>query len=220
MGFSPMIEPDVHERQARRFRDDDAARIIDHAIRLDAARKSGMSVEDLHDIAREIGIAPDSVDDALRALEASGWVPGTATEAAAVAPPDERPRWGPRIARALRLVLVPLAGLVGGLASSGYVVGPPGSADLNGGTALTALLVGGSLALFLHHRRRRAVRSYQLDLLCLWGGFTVGWLLSHDSLDIESFAVLAGGWLALAAFGRWGLARRADPQADEVIPVA
>ena len=98
-----MTEPSLRDPSRRRFRDDDAARILDHAIRLDAARKSGMSVDDLHEIAREIGIAPDAVDDALRALEASGWTPEAPplSEAVALAPgageDDPRPR---RVVRA------------------------------------------------------------------------------------------------------------------------
>jgi hypothetical protein len=222
-----MSEQSLRDPSRRRFRDDDAARILDHAIRLDAARKSGMSVDDLHDIAREIGIAPDSVDDALSALEAAGWTPEAppalqqdATSSGA--PEDDRAPLRARIARAMRVAFIPVVGLVAGGASSDYVVGPPGPAQgFDVGTVLSTLLVGGSVALLLYHWRHRSRRDYQVDLVSLWGGFVVGWLVAHDALDLQSFAFMSGSWLALALFGRWMLSRRPheDPS-DEIITVA
>jgi hypothetical protein len=211
-----------HDSMTRRFRDDEASRILDHAIRIDAARRTGMTVNDLHDIAREIGISPQAVDDALHALEASGWRPekSTGLDSAPVSLMDDdlvvQPsRWRSRLAHWLRPVILPLIGMIGGVTTSDYVVDLMHPQPLlSGGTAYSTLLVGGSIALLVHHWRRGTHRRFQVDLIGLWSGFVIGWLIAHESLGVESFVVMGGAWAGLALIGRWALGYISDDQGE------
>ena len=157
------------------FGEADVAEILERAIRLDGARDSRVTVDQLREAALEVGVSPAAFAEALEAFgrERS---PAEDSPDEPVAPPS---RFRGPIRTALSLAFGATLGTV-----AGVVDGP----FLNEETwALSAiLLAGASLRLVLSHRRDKALLPYIVDVIWLWSSFAAAVALITNFLPEES----------------------------------
>ena len=183
--------------------------ILERAIQLDAQRPGDTTLAELQRVAQELNVSSGSLMEAIRELQTKAVTPPPATEAkpaapVAVEPPLKRSWW--------RTAAIAL----GSMAFAAFNVGDsPGHPEPS-----VFLLFFASIALIIAHRRSRTPRAYQRDLLALFGGVVLGWVIS-DGRDTEAvvylstfswmFASTVGGWLT-----RWR--RRGHDSATEPAP--
>jgi hypothetical protein len=206
------------------------ARLFRRAAEMDAARGTRVAVDDLRQIARDLGISSESFEAALHEVRLA--VPGTGSPAGvAVAGQGAKPRLHRVLDRAVRMVrsaAVATAGLVLGFV--GPASNPWEFRRVRDGWALlrdpdgivtvmafgiTALL---GVAMMLVHRRDRTPLHYQLDALMLWGMFTQGVFLGHGRYLDDVFSTSLVVWLGYSLVGGYLVFR--GPRASPTHPSA
>ena len=167
--------PSSRDIVTKRFGEDTAQQILSRAVELDDRRKSGLSVDQLKQVANDLGVSAEAVN---RAIAESG------------EPSHRSPKaissewWRPTlIAAGLGLGV----GAVLRLFPTGNHH-PDVPAQLALGTAVLAALM-----LMVRYRDRHQGWMLQAALLGLWSGFAVGFVLG-GRLILDALPVCALGW--------------------------
>jgi hypothetical protein len=202
-----------------RLPDEVARRLIDRAIALDAARKSSVSVGELRELAHELGLAPESLDDALRELTTlelrAPLEPALTLPRAIRSLVDRFNAWVTRYWRWIRPTIVGLGGLELGVIARELDRVNGATSDLHVTLDVTVAVGVASLLLALYHRGRRRAGDYQRDLVVLWGTFGAGWSLANGGV-VEGIALLAlASWLGLSGIGALIVSWPSDRATDE-----
>lgn len=183
-----------------RLAEDDLRRILERAARLDAERVTGVTVEDLRQIAAETGISPEALALALREA-AEGDLPAPPAPSKRTVEP--RSESNTPLGKLLRRVpgWIRTVGIAWGSTIAGFFGSLSAEELPNGEMVLVAsfvLMVWGAIELSVFHRKRGSLLTYERDLLALWLPFsTIGALL----VDEEFFLVGALIWACLAVLG-------------------
>jgi hypothetical protein len=174
------------------FGEADVAEILERAIKLDGARDTRVTVEQLREAALEVGVSPTAFSQALAEFGREHTPPEEA-------PPTDKP--APRFRSAIRTGLaVAFGGILG--ATAGIMDGPYLSEET--GALAAILLAGASLRLVLSHRKEKALLPYIGDVIWLWSSFVVAVGLDKNFLGDESIigavlgitvASVVGGWI-------------------------
>src|SRR5687767_8850600 len=171
---SPLNERVLTDQQARK--------LLERAIQLDARRAGDTTLAELRKVAQELNISPAAFSDALRELETKAVTtnPPAAAPVAASAPPElskaDRGSWWRKLAIGAAAFLA--AALTGRNAEEPAIV----------------VLTVAALILMLHHRRRKTPGEFQQELLALFAPFSLGWFAAHGPREIEFIYALALGW--------------------------
>jgi len=200
----PGTTEDPAPPERMRLAEDDLRRILERATRLDAERVTGVTVEDLRQIAAETGISPEALALALREA-AEGELPAS--------PPAPKRAMEPRVEPATPFgkVLRRLPGWIRTTAIAwastitGFFAALSATELQNGEVLLVSsfvVLVWGAIELSVFHRKRGSLITYERDLLALWLPFaTVGSLLGGPGSAEEYFLVSALFWAVFAVLG-------------------
>ena len=143
------------------FGETDVAEILDRAIKLDGARDTRVTVEQLREAALEVGVSPAAFSQALVEFGRELTPPKDAA-------PADVPvsRFRSAIRTGLAVAFGATLGTTAGILDGPYLSGETG--------ALAAiLLAGASLHLVLSHRKEKALLPYIVNLIWLWSSFLV-----------------------------------------------
>jgi hypothetical protein len=182
----------------------EVAEILERAIRLDGARDTRVTVEQLREAALEVGVSPAAFTEALAEFGREH----APTEAGA--PVDSSVS---RFRSALRTGLGVAFGATLG-ATAGIMDGPYLSEET---WALSAiLLAGASLRLVLSHKKEKALLPYLVDVIWLWSSFAVAVALVTNALGEESIIATLAGIILSSVVGGWilrmtGKTERSEP---------
>jgi hypothetical protein len=175
---SPLNERVLTDQQARK--------LLERAIQLDARRAGDTTLAELRKVAQELNISSTAFADALRELEGKAVAPA-APAAVPVTIPEPQPE--PARRRSWwRPLAIGVASFVG--------------AAMSGRNDEAALIVvfAASVALLLHHWRRKTPGEFQAELLALWAPFTLGWSMGQPGGE-EAIYFLILAWLASSTIG-------------------
>jgi imidazolonepropionase-like amidohydrolase len=169
------------------FSDQQARRLLERAIQLDAKRAGDTTLAELKRVAQELNISSAAFADALRELEGKAVAPATP-----VAPLAVKPEPGPAVSERAnwwRPLGIGIASFFG--------------AAMAGRNEEAALMVAfaATVALILHHRHRKTPGQFQLELLALWGPFSLGWLAAAGPRGMSEVYALIVAWLASSTIG-------------------
>ena len=179
----------------RRIPEDEARKILDRALLLDRAERSGLTVDELRHMASEMGVAPAALERALRDVapdrdEGRDQSRETWDEGFTAAFSWRLPGW-PR--RALIGAPAFLWGILARVMDDGL-----GDEAL---VAMVGAVFGAVLALVMHHRRKGTLLGFQLDTFSLWAAFAVGYLVVYGRVLDDVVSSVAGFWTGSALVG-------------------
>ena len=183
----------------------EVAEILERAIKLDGARDAHVTVDQLREVALEVGVSPAAFSEALVEFGREH------------TPPEEPPVPELPVSRFrswIRTVLgVAFGGILGAIA--GIMDGP----YLHEETWALAviLLSGASLSLVLSHKREKALLPYVIDVIWLWSSFAVVTALVTDYLGEESIIATLAGITLASVVGGWILKKSAKDEATEKV---
>ena len=192
------------QKDERVFSDQDARRLLERAIQLDAKRAGDTTLAELKRVAEELNISPRAFEDALRELESKAVAKVDAIQPARVsepAPTAHRKSWW-------RPLAIAITSFVGGVISVG-----PGSNEEVG----LFVAVAATAALMVHHRFKKTPDEFQKELLALWAPYGLSWFLAEGPDDVILILLLA--WLASSTIGGFIVRfkppwRKPDPPID------
>jgi hypothetical protein len=169
----------------------EVAEILERAIRLDGARDTRVTVEQLREAALEVGVSPAAFSEALAEF-------GREHAPTETGGPVDSPV--SRFRSALRTGLGVAFGATLG-ATAGIIDGP----FLHEETwALSAiLLAGASLRLVLSHKKEKALLPFVVDVIWLWSSFLVAVALVTNALGQESITATLAGIIISSVVGGW-----------------
>jgi hypothetical protein len=169
----------------------DVAEILERAIKLDGARDATVTVDQLREVALEVGVSPSAFSQALVDF-------GREHTPQEEPPAAEVP--APRFRSWIRTGLSVLFGSVLG-ATAGIMDGP----YLNEETWALAviLLSGASLRLVLSHKKEKVLLPYIIDVIWLWSSFAVVTAMITDYLGEESIIATLVGITMASVVGGW-----------------
>jgi hypothetical protein len=169
----------------------EVAEILERAIRLDGARDTRVTVEQLREAALEVGVSPAAFSEALAEF---GREHAPTETGAPVDSPVSRFR------SAVRTGLGVAFGATLG-ATAGIMDGP----YLHEETwALCAiLLAGASLRLVLSHKKEKALLPFLVDVIWLWSSFLAAVALVTNALGEESIIATLAGIIISSVVGGW-----------------
>ncbi len=204
----------------RRIPEDEARKILDRALLLDQAERSGLTVDELRHMASEMGVAPAALERALRDVGPDR------DEARDAAAPET---WVERFTGAFSWMLPgwPRTALIGATAFLWGILARVMD-DGVGEEVLVAMIgavFGAVIALVGHHRRKGSLLGFQLDTFSLWAAFAVGYLVVYGRVLDDVVSGVAGFWTGSALVGgtlvswwsrRWNRDRSIDDDPREV----
>jgi hypothetical protein len=184
----------------------EVAEILERAIRLDGARDTRVTVEQLREAALEVGVSPAAFAEALAEF---GRERAPTETGAAIGPPVSRFR------SAVRTGLGVAFGATVG-ATAGIMDGPYLSEET---WALSAiLLAGASLRLVLSHKKEKALLPFVLDVIWLWSSFVVAVALVTNALGEESIIATLAGIIISSVVGGWIIRMTENTERSEPPP--
>jgi len=183
----------------------DVAEILEKAIKLDGAREARVTVEQLREVALEVGVSPSAFSQALVEFGREH-TPQEEPPAAEV----PAPRFRSWIRTSLSVVFGSILGATVGILDGPY---------LNEETwALAAiLLAGASLRLVLSHKKEKALLPYVIDVIWLWSSFAVSTALITDVLGEESIIGTLAGIIVASGVGVWIMKKTGKDEAAEKV---
>lgn len=189
--MSDPIEP----RPERRLSEQEARRLLERVIELDAKRAGETSLEELRRVAQELNLSTVAFDQALTELNSGAL-------ATPPPPPTEREQSG-RYTKWVRTAAIALGGAF---------FAPASGLAANDIEAWIVVLIAASAALTLYHRVRKTPKAFWADVLALWAGSILYYLNagggigpSGSSIPVSGdylFALIVG-WLASSTLGGW-----------------
>ena len=196
----------VPDRSDDRLDDAEVARVLRRAVELDAKRGALVGVEDLREIAGEVGISLESLNDALeevRLARTSGLAPNAAAPAEVAAAPSAAA--GPVSLDALITEARPLVELLrsAGLIIGGFALGWLGwtSGTRHWALITSVVVIGLGLETARRHQRTGTQWRFQMDNLWLWTANLAGMIAAAPHVSTEPVMLSLLGWASLAVAG-------------------
>jgi hypothetical protein len=171
------------------FGEAEVAEILERAIKLDGARDTRVTVDQLREAALEVGVSPAAFSEALAEFGRKQTVPQ--------AVPDADPPVG-KFRSAIRTGLAVGFGATLG-AIAGIMDGPYLSEET--GALAAILLAGASLRLVLSHKKEKSLLPFVVDVIWLWSSFVVAVALITNALGEESIIGAVMGILISSVVG-------------------
>jgi hypothetical protein len=181
----------------------DVAEILERAIKLDGARDTRVTVEQLREAALEVGVSPAAFTQALAEF-------GRERPPAEEASVSEVP--ASRVGSAIRTGLAVAFGATVG-ATAGIMDGPYPSEET--GVLVAILLAGASLRLVLSHRKEKGLLPYILDIIWLWSSSLVALGFAANALAEEFILVTIFGIVLASVVGGWIMKKAGKEEAPE-----
>jgi hypothetical protein len=184
----------------------EVAEILERAIKLDGARDTRVTVEQLREAALEVGVSPAAFSEALAEF---GREHAPREVAPTVDPPPSRFR------SAIRTGLAVGFGATLG-ATAGIMDGPYLSEET--GALAAILLAGASLRLVLSHKKEKALLPFVVDVIWLWSSFVVAVALVTNALGAESIIAALAGIIVSSVVGGWIIKMTGKDEPTETPP--
>lgn len=171
------------------FGEADVAEILERAIKLDGARDTRVTVEQLREAALEVGVSPAAFTQALAEFGQKHTPP---EEAAPADVPASRLR--SVIRTGLAVAFGAALGTTAGIVDGPYLSGETGA-------LASILLAGASLHLVLSHRKEKGLLPYIVNVIWLWSSFLVAVGLVTNYLAEEYIIGTVMGIVLASAIG-------------------
>jgi hypothetical protein len=185
------------------FGEAEVAEILERAIKLDGARDTRVTVEQLREAALEVGVSPAAFTQALAEFGRAGT---PAKEASVGEAPVSK------VGSAIRTGLAVAFGATVG-ATAGIMDGPYPSEET--GVLVAILLAGASLRLVLSHRKEKGLLPYILDVIWLWSSSLVALGFAANALAEEFIIVTMVGIVLASVVGGWIIKMTGKEEATE-----
>jgi len=186
------------EGEEQGYSEADVADILERAIKLDGARDTRVTVDQIREAAMEVGVSPEAFSQAL--TEFSGEHAPTDEVASA---PTPAPRFRSLIRSGLAVGFGAALGSIAGVMDGPYL-----SEETHALAAI--LLAGASLRLVLSHKKDKALLPYVVDVIWLWSSFVAMVALLTSALAEESIVLAVAGILIASVVGGWIL-KKSEP---------
>jgi hypothetical protein len=184
-------EAKIHPEDLR-LSEETARMILERAIELDARRPGDTTLAELQRVAQELNVSSGALMEAIRELQTK-----------AVAAPSQKSALPPEPAPAPAAATGSGWWRTAAIGVGSFVFAAFNRADTGYDPAASMLLLlFGSIALVLMHRRNGTPRQYQRDLLALFGPVALVWAAGSYTAEGAVYGATFS-WLLASSLGGW-----------------
>ena len=176
-----------------RISDETARLILERAIQLDAQRPGDTTLAELQRVAQELNVSSGALMEAIRELQTKAVAaPAPVSVPAPVPVPDKPPARAGSWWRTASIAI------------GSFLFAAVNVSDSYRDPEISLVFLGAaSLALVSMHRRNRTPRAFQRDLLGLFAGVALGWVITGGRGAEEMVYMATFSWLLASTLGGW-----------------